>query len=212
MSYKNTRRIMATTKQTYEIIKVLSELSKQGPFSMEEGLGSLKDVIKINSPFASKKAKEIWTNSDKNLELLFTVSGSSTKGYTTTDVQKLLGLKVEEKKKAPSIKPFVSKKAKALADENNLSKEDFPQMEKVSLKDVKEKLGIVEQKKKAPSDLFASKKAREFAQTNDLDSHEHFKTATGTSKDGKFSLLDVKKFVDSLQDSSSSDDDDDDDE
>ena len=77
-------------------------------------------------------------------------------------------------------------------------------MEKVSLKDVKEKLGIVEQKKKAPSDLFASKKAREFAQTNDLDSHDHFKTATGTSKDGKFSLLDVKKFVDSLQDSSSS--------
>ena len=110
---------MATTKQTYEIIKVLSELSKQGPFSMEQGLGSLKDVIKINSPFASKKAKEIWKNSDKNLELLFTVSGSSTKGYTTTDVQKLLGLKVEEKKKAPSIKPFVSKKAKALADEIN---------------------------------------------------------------------------------------------
>ena len=90
---------MATTKQTYEIIKVLSELSKQGPFSMEEGLGSLKDVIKINSPFASKKAKEIWSKSDKNLELLFTVSGSSTKGYTTTDVQKLLGLKIEEKKK-----------------------------------------------------------------------------------------------------------------
>ena len=90
---------MATTKQTYEIIKVLSELSKQGPFSMEEGLGSLKDVIKINSPFASKKAKEIWSKSDKNLELLFTVSGSSTKGYTTTDVQKLLGLKIEEKRK-----------------------------------------------------------------------------------------------------------------
>ena len=134
---------MATTKQTYEIIKVLSELSKQGPFSMEQGLGSLKDVIKINSPFASKKAKEIWKKSDKNLELLFTVSGSSTKGYTTTDVQKLLGIKVEEKKKAPSIKPFVSKKAKALADENNLTKEDFPEMEKVSLKDVKEKLGIV---------------------------------------------------------------------
>ena len=212
MSYKITRRIMATTKQTYEIIKVLSELSKQGPFSMKQGLGSLKDVIKINSPFASKKAKEIWKNSDKNLELLFTVSGSSTKGYTTTDVQKLLGLKVEEKKKAPSIKPFISKKAKTLADENNLSKEDFPQMEKVSLKDVKEKLGIVDQKKKAPSDLFASKKAREFAQTNDLDSHEHFKTATGTSKDGKFSLLDVKKFVDSLQDSSSSEDEDEDDE
>ena len=199
---------MATTKQTYKIIKVLSELSKQGPFSMEEGLGSLKDVIKINSPFASKKAKEIWSKSDKNLELLFTVSGSSTKGYTTTDVQKLLGLKVEEKKKAPSIKPFISKKAKTLADENNLTKEDFPQMEKVSLKDVKEKLGIVEQKKKAPSDLFASKKAREFAQTNDLENHEHFKTATGTSKDGKFSLLDVKKFVDSLQDSSSSEEDD----
>ena len=174
---------MATTKQTYEIIKVLSELSKQGPFSIEQGLSSLKDVIKINSPFASKKAKEIWSKSDKNLELLFTVSGSSTKGYTTTDVQKLLGIKVEEKKKAPSIKPFVSKKAKALADENNLSKEDFPEMEKVSLKDVKEKLGIVDQKKKAPSDLFASKKAREFAQTNDLDSHEHFKTATGTIKD-----------------------------
>lgn len=196
---------MATTKQTYEIIKVLSELSKQGPFSMEEGLGSLKDVIKINSPFASKKAKEIWSKSDKNLELLFTVSGSSTKGYTTTDVQKLLGLKIEEKKKkAPSIKPFVSKKAKALADENNLSGGDFPEMEKVSLKDVREKIGIVEEKKKAPSDLFASKKAREFAQTNELDSHEHFKTATGSSKDGKFSLLDVKKFVDSLQDSSSS--------
>jgi len=195
---------MATTKQTYEIIKVLSELSKQGPFSMEEGLCSLKDVIKINSPFASKKAKEIWKKSDKNLELLFTVSSSSTKGYNTTDVQKLLGIKVEEKKKAPSIKPFVSKKAKALADENNLSKEDFPQMEKVSLKDVKEKLGIVDQKKKAPSDLFASKKAREFAQTNELENHEHFKTATGTGKDGKFSLLDVKKFVDSLQDSSSS--------
>lgn len=196
---------MATTKQTYEIIKVLSELSKQGPFSMEQGLGSLKDVIKINSPFASKKAKEIWSNSDSNLELLFTVSGSSTKGYTTTDVQKLLGLKVEEKKKkAPSIKPFVSKKAKALADENNLSKEDFPEMEKVSLKDVREKLGIVEEKKKPPSDFFASKKAREFAQSNDLVSHDHFKTASGSSKDGKFSLLDVKKFVDSLQDSSSS--------
>ena len=57
------------------------------------------------------------------------------------------------------------------------------------MKDVKEKLGIVEQKKKAPSDLFASKKAREFAQSNDLDSHEHFKTATGSSKDGKFSLM-----------------------
>ena len=62
---------MATTKQTYEIIKVLSELSKQGPFSIEQGLSSLKDVIKINSPFASKKAKEIWSKSDKNLELLW---------------------------------------------------------------------------------------------------------------------------------------------
>lgn len=199
---------MTTTKQTYEIIKVLSELSKQGPFSMEEGLGSLKDVIKINSPFASKKAKEIWNNSKENLELLFTVSGSSSKGYTTTDVQKLLGLKIEEKKKAPSIKPFVSKKAKVLADENNLTEEDFPGMEKVSLKDVKEKLGMVEQKKKEPSHLFASKKAKEFAQSNELENHQHFKTATGSSKDGKFSFLDVKKFVDSLQDSSSSEEDD----
>ena len=208
MYYKILRRIMTTTKQTYEIIKVLSELSKKGPFSMEEGLGSLKDVIKINSPFASKKAKEIWTNSDKNLELLFTVSGSSTKGYTTTDVKKLLGLKIEEKKKAPSIKPFISKKAKVLADENNLTGEDFSGMEKVSLKDVKEKLGMVEQKKKEPSHLFASKKAREFAQSNELENHQRFKTATGSSKDGKFSLLDVKKFVDSLQDSSSSSEDD----
>ena len=91
-----------------------------------------------------------------------------------------------------------------LAFDETFTKEDFPEMEKVSLKDVKEKLGIVDQKKKAPSDLFASKKAREFAQTNDLYSHEHFKTATGTSKDGKFALLDVKKFIDSLQDSSSS--------
>ena len=173
-----------------------------------------KDSLKRSKdcPFASKKAKEIWSNSDSNLELLFTVSGSSTKGYTTTDVQKLLGLKVEEKKKkAPSIKPFVSKKAKALADENNLSKEDFPEMEKVSLKDVREKLGIVEEKKKSPSDFFASKKAREFAQSNDLVSHDHFKTASGSSKDGKFSLLDVKKFVDSLQDSSSSSEEEEDD-
>ena len=69
---------------------------------------------------------------------------------------------------------------------------------------MREKLGIVEEKKKPPSDLFASKKAREFAHSNEIESHDHFKTATGSSKDGKFSLLDVKKFVDSLQDSSSS--------
>ena len=45
-----------------------------------------------------------------------------------------------KKKKKSKIKPFASKKAKALADKNNLSGKDFPEMEKVGVKDVREKI------------------------------------------------------------------------
>ena len=47
---------------------------------------------------------------------------------------------LEKKKKKSKIKPFASKKAKALADKNNLSGKDFPEMEKVGVKDVREKI------------------------------------------------------------------------
>jgi hypothetical protein len=183
---------MATQKQLEEIIKEICD-----SFPIEES--ELKQIAmncgaKFKSVFASSTAKKYWEAKGQPMENLFITTPSHTKGYTLNDVKKALGEEVKEK----TASAWASKAAKKLASENSLSEEDFPveirsgkkkAKGKITLFDVKLKLGLVEENK-IP---FASKSAEAFAKDNGI-SEEVLKGMEGTGHNNRITVGDLRKL------------------
>lgn len=183
---------MATQKQLEEIIKEICD-----SFPIEEN--ELKQIAmncgaKFKSVFASSTAKKYWEAKGQPMENLFITTPSHTKGYTLNDVKKALGEEVKEK----TASAWASKAAKKLASENSLSEEDFPveirsgkkkAKGKITLFDVKLKLGLVEENK-IP---FASKSAEAFAKDNGI-SEEVLKGMEGTGHNNRITVGDLRKL------------------
>lgn len=183
---------MATQKQLEEIIKEICD-----SFPIEES--ELKQIAmncgaKFKSVFASSTAKKYWEAKGQPMENLFITSPSHTKGYTLNDVKKALGEEVKEK----TASAWASKAAKKLASENSLSEEDFPveirsgkkkAKGKITLFDVKLKLGLVEENK-IP---FASKSAEAFAKDNGIN-EEVLKGMEGTGHNNRITVGDLRKL------------------
>ena len=151
---------------------------------------------KFKSVFASSTAKKYWEAKGQPMENLFITTPSHTKGYTLNDVKKALGEEVKEK----TASTWASKAAKKLASENSLSEEDFPveirsgkkkAKGKITLFDVKLKLGLVEENK-IP---FASKSAEAFAKDNGI-SEEVLKGMEGTGHNNRITVGDLRKLGD----------------
>jgi len=183
---------MASQQQLENIIKEICD-----SFPIEES--ELKQVAincgaKFKSVFASSAAKKYWEAKGQPMENLFTTTPSHTKGYTLNDVKKALGEEVKEK----TASAWASKAAKKLASENSLSEEDFPveirsgkkkAKGKITLFDVKIKLGLVEENK-IP---FASKSAEAFAKDNSI-SEEVLKGMEGTGHNNRITVGDLRKL------------------
>ena len=183
---------MATQKQLEEIIKEICD-----SFPIEES--ELKQIAmncgaKFKSVFASSTAKKYWEAKGQPMENLFITTPSHTKGYTLNDVKKALGEEVKEK----TASAWASKAAKKLASENSLSEEDFPveirsgkkkAKGKITLFDVKLKLGLVEENK-IP---FASKSAEAFAKDNGIN-EEVLKGMEGTGHNNRITVGDLRKL------------------
>lgn len=186
---------MASQQQLENIIKEICDT-----FPIEES--ELKQVAincgaKFKSVFASSAAKKYWEAKGQPMENLFITTPSHTKGYTLNDVKKALGEEVKEK----TTSAWASKAAKKLASENSLSEEDFPveirsgkkkAKGKITLFDVKIKLGLVEENK-IP---FASKSAEAFAKDNSI-SEEVLKGMEGTGHNNRITVGDLRKLGES---------------
>ncbi len=185
---------MASQQQLENIIKEICD-----SFPVEES--ELKKIAmncgaKFKSVFASSTAKKYWEAKGQPMENLFITTPSHTKGYTLNDVKKALGEEVKEK----TASTWASKAAKKLASENSLSEEDFPveirsgkkkAKGKITLFDVKLKLGLVEENK-IP---FASKSAEAFAKDNGI-SEEVLKGMEGTGHNNRITVGDLRKLGD----------------
>ena len=183
---------MATQKQLENIIKEIC-----ASFPVEES--ELKKLAiecgaKFKSVFASPAAKKYWEAKGQPMENLFVTTPSHKKGYNLNDVKKALGEEVKEK----TTSAWASKAAKKLASENSLSEEDFPveirsgkkkAKGKITLFDVKIKLGLVEENK-IP---FASKSAEAFAKDNSI-SEEVLKGMEGTGHNNRITVGDLRKL------------------
>jgi pyruvate/2-oxoglutarate dehydrogenase complex dihydrolipoamide acyltransferase (E2) component len=183
---------MASQQQLKNIIKEICD-----SFSIEKN--ELEQIAincgaKFKSVFASSSAKKYWETKGQPMENLFITTPSHTKGYTLNDVKKALGEKVKEK----TISSWASKAAKKLASENSLSEDDFPvevrsgkkkAKGKITLFDVKIKLGLVEVNK-IP---FASKGAEAFAKDNGI-SEEVLKEMEGTGHNSRITVGDLRKL------------------
>tara|TARA_B100001063_G_scaffold220757_1_gene225855 strand:- start:2175 stop:2900 length:726 start_codon:yes stop_codon:yes gene_type:complete len=191
-NYNNKK--MASQQQLENIIKEICD-----SFPVEES--ELKKIAmncgaKFKSVFASSTAKKYWEAKGQPMENLFITTPSHTKGYTLNDVKKALGEEVKEK----TASTWASKAAKKLASENSLSEEDFPveirsgkkkAKGKITLFDVKLKLGLVEENK-IP---FASKSAEAFAKDNGI-SEEVLKGMEGTGHNNRITVGDLRKLGD----------------
>jgi len=185
---------MASQKQLENIIKEICD-----SFPVEES--ELKQIAmncgaKFKSVFASSAAKKYWEAKGQPMENLFITTPSHTKGYTLNDVKKALGEEVKEK----TTSAWASKAAKKLSSENSLSEDDFPveirsgkkkAKGKITLFDVKIKLGLVEENK-IP---FASKSAEAFAKDNGI-SEEVLKGMEGTGHNNRITVGDLRKLGD----------------
>lgn len=183
---------MASQQQLENIIKEICD-----SFPVEES--ELKQIAmncgaKFKSVFASSAAKKYWEAKGQPMENLFITTPSHTKGYTLNDVKKALGEEVKEKTSSA----WASKAAKKLASENSLSEDDFPveirsgkkkAKGKITLFDVKIKLGLVEENK-IP---FASKSAEAFAKDNNI-SEEVLKGMEGTGHNNRITVGDLRKL------------------
>ena len=183
---------MASQQQLENIIKEICD-----SFPVEES--ELKQIAmncgaKFKSVFASSAAKKYWEAKGQPMENLFITTPSHTKGYTLNDVKKALGEEVKEK----TASAWASKAAKKLASENSLSEDDFPveirsgkkkAKGKITLFDVKIKLGLVEENK-IP---FASKSAEAFAKDNNI-SEEVLKGMEGTGHNNRIKIEDLRKL------------------
>ena len=183
---------MASQQQLENIIKEICD-----SFPIEES--ELKQVAincgaKFKSVFASSAAKRYWETKGQPIENLLVTTPSHTKGYNLNDVKKALGEEVKEK----TASAWASKAAKKLASENSLSEEDFPveirsgkkkAKGKITLFDVKIKLGLVEENK-IP---FASKSAEAFAKDNSI-SEEVLKGMEGTGHNNRITVGDLRKL------------------
>ena len=181
---------MATQKQLENIIKEICS-----SFSIEES--KLKQIAtdcgaKFKSVFASSAAKKYWEAKGQPMENLFGDAPSHDNGYTLNDVKKALGEEVKEK----TVSAWASKAAKKLASDNNLSEDDFSVESrsgkkkakgKITLIDVKIKLGI-EEENKIP---FASKSAEAFAKDNGI-SEEVLKGMEGTGHNNRITIGDLR--------------------
>jgi hypothetical protein len=185
---------MASQKQLENIIKEICD-----SFPVEES--ELKQIAmncgaKFKSVFASSSAKKYWEAKGQPMENLFVTTPSHIKGYTLNDVKKALGEEVKEKTSSA----WASKAAKKLSSENSLSEDDFPveirsgkkkAKGKITLFDVKIKLGLVEENK-IP---FASKSAEAFAKDNNI-SEEVLKGMEGTGHNNRITVGDLRKLGD----------------
>jgi len=183
---------MASQQQLENIIKEICD-----SFPIEES--ELKQIAmncgaKFKSVFASSAAKKYWEAKGQPMENLFITTPSHTKGYTLNDVKKALGEEVKEKTSSA----WASKAAKKLASENSLSENDLPveirsgkkkAKGKITLFDVKIKLGLVEENK-IP---FASKSAEAFAKDNGI-SEEVLKGMEGTGHNNRITIGDLRKL------------------
>lgn len=185
---------MATQQQLGNIIKEICS-----SFSIEES--ELKQIAtdcgaKFKSVFASSAAKKYWEAKGQPMENLFGDAPSHDNGYTLNDVKKALGETVKEK----TVSAWASKAAKKLALDNNLSEDDFPVESrsgkkkakgKITLIDVKIKLGL-EEENKIP---FASQRAEKFAKDNDI-SEEVLKGLEGTGHNNRITIGDLRGLED----------------
>ena len=183
---------MASQQQLENIIKEICD-----SFPIEES--ELKQIAincgaKFKSVFASSAAKKYWEAKGQPMENLFITTPSHTKGYTLNDVKKALGEEVKEK----TTSAWASKAAKKLASENSLSEDDFPveirsgkkkANGKITLFDVKIKLGLVDENK-IP---FASKRAEAFAKDNGIN-EEVLKGMEGTGHNNRITVGDLRKL------------------
>lgn len=186
---------MTNRQQLNKIITTISERYNINIDKLEAIVAN--NGSKIISKFASPIAKQKWEESGKANSELFSFPPSHKKGYTLKDVNLALG--IEEPIKKVSV--WASKAAKAEAEKNDLTENDFSQilesMKKISISDVRKVLG--QEDENAPK-KFASPWAEKLAQENGLIGNEDFEKLKGSSKKGKYNVEDVKNFLKTNQD------------
>lgn len=186
---------MANRQQLNKIITTISERYNINIDKLEAIVAN--NGSKIISKFASPIAKQKWEESGKANSELFSFPPSHKKGYTLKDVNIALGIEDPIKK----VPVWASKAAKAEAEKNDLTENDFSQilesMKKISISDVRKVLG--QEDENAPK-KFASPWAEKLAQENGLIGNEDFEKLKGSSKKGKYNVEDVKNFLKTNQD------------
>lgn len=186
---------MANRQQLNKIITTISERYNINIDKLEAIVAN--NGSKIISKFASPIAKQKWEESGKENSKLFSFPPSHKKGYTLKDVNIALGIEDPIKK----VPVWASKAAKAEAEKNDLTENDFSQilesMKKISISDVRKVLG---QEDENEPKKFASPWAEKLAQENGLIGNEDFEKLKGSSKKGKYNVEDVKNFLKTNQD------------
>ena len=174
--------------------KALAKIAEEYDLDISKIQALVAKEIPRPSPWASGKAKNLASKAGIDP---YKITGSGNGGkITIDDVREMMGEKVE--KKIENL--FASKTARVLAEENDLSQEDFSTKEKsgrprksgavtITLEDVRKKAGINSPKKsKSP---FASGSAKSYAMENDVKPEK----IEGSGKDGKITKADIKKFM-----------------
>ena len=130
--------------KNFHIERITKLLQKSSNFGSSD-LGDIEKTLIFNSKrelleswrlFKIKQAGNFINKNSKKIAAVATAAGALIAGVKSVKKKS----SSSKKKKKSKIKPFASKKAKALADKNNLSGKDFPEMEKVGVKDVREKI------------------------------------------------------------------------
>jgi pyruvate/2-oxoglutarate dehydrogenase complex dihydrolipoamide acyltransferase (E2) component len=177
-----------------------AKISKKTGLSIKELKALTKDDLKFGSPFSSSAAKELF----KEYKLVMSdvkPTGKNSK-ITADDVRRGAGKPVKTKEE----NLFASKNAKDLAESKGWTQKDFKNTEKsgkprksgaitITLKDVKNKAGILNSPKK--NSAFSSPTAEKFAKDNKLKS----KDINGTGKNGKITKKDIQNFINSVDES-----------